>query len=111
MKKIILIDSDKIGEGTEEIGYIMMKKFINGMVGLDEKPEKLVFYGIGVKLVAEGSFVMDSLLSLENMGVDIISCATCVNYYNLAEKIQVGRVGNMPEFLKLLMEKDDVITI
>ena len=111
MKKIVLVNSDKMGEGIEEIGHIMMKKFINGMVSLDKKPEKLVFYGLGVKLVAEGSPVMDALLSLENMGIDIISCATCVNYYGLSEKIQVGRIGNMPELLKLLMEKDDVITI
>lgn len=100
-----------MGQGEEEIGYIMIKKFINGLVGQDEKPEKLVFYGLGVRLTAKESPVMDALLSLENMGVDIVSCATCVNYYGLVDKIQVGRIGNMPELLKLLMEKDDVITI
>jgi len=111
MKKVVLINSDKMGQGEEEIGHIMMKKFINGLVGLDEKPEKLAFYGLGVKLTAKGSPVMDALLSLENMGVDIVSCATCVNYYGLNDHIQVGRVGNMPELLKILMEKEDVITI
>ena len=89
----------------------MLKKFINGLVGLDEKPEKLVFYGLGVKLTAEGSPVMDALLSLENMGVEIVSCATCVNYYNLADQIEVGRIGNMPELLKSLMETVDTISI
>ncbi len=111
MKKMVLISSDKMGEGEEEIGKIMMKKFINGLVGLDEKPEKLVFYGLGVKLTAKGSPVMDALLSLENMGVEIVSCATCVNYYGLTDKIQVGRIGNMPELLKSVMEADDTISI
>ena len=111
MGKIVLINSDRMGEGEEEIGYTMMKKFINGLVGLDEKPEKLVFYGLGVKLTAKGSPVMDALLSLENMGVEILSCATCVNYYNLADQIEVGRIGNMPELLKSLMEVNDTITI
>jgi selenium metabolism protein YedF len=111
MKKIVLISSDKMGEGEEEIGKIMMKKFINGLVGLDEKPEKLVFYGLGVKLAAKGSPVMDSLLSLENMGVEIVSCATCVNYYNLTDQMEVGRIGNMPELLKSLMEAVDTISI
>lgn len=111
MKKLVLIRSDKMGEGEEEIGHIMMKKFINGLVGLDEKPEKLIFYGLGVKLVAKGSPVMDALLSLENMGVEIISCATCVNYYGLSDQIEVGRIGDMPELLKTLMEVKDTITI
>lgn len=111
MGKVVLINSDKMGQGEDEIGRIMIKKFINGLVGLDEKPEKLVFYGLGVKLTAKGSPVMDSLLSLENMGVEIISCATCVNYYNLADRIEVGRIGNMPELLKSLTEAADTISI
>lgn len=111
MKKLVLIRSDKMGEGDEKIGHIMMKKFINGLVGLDEKPEKLVFYGLGVKLAAKGSPVMDALLSLENMGVEIVSCATCVNYYNLADQMEVGRIGNMPELLKSLMEAANTISI
>jgi selenium metabolism protein YedF len=111
MGKVVLINSDKMGQGEEEIGRIMIKKFINGLVGLDEKPEKLVFYGLGVKLTARGSPVMDSLLSLENMGVEIISCATCVNYYNLADRIEAGRIGNMPELLESLTEAADTISI
>jgi selenium metabolism protein YedF len=111
MKKIVLISSDKMGEGDEEIGHIMMKKFINGLVGLDKKPEKLMFYGLGVKLVTKGSPVMDALLSLENMGVEIISCATCINYYGLTDQVEVGRVGNMPELLESLMEAADTISI
>ena len=111
MKKVVLINSDKMGRGADEVGYLMMKKFINGLVGLEKKPEKLVFYGDGVKLTAKGSPVMDALLSLENLGVEIVSCATCVNYYGLSDQIQVGRVGNMPELIGLLMEIDDVITV
>jgi len=111
MKKLVLIRSDRMGEGEEEIGNIMMKKFINGLVSLDEKPEKLVFYGLGVRLTAKGSPVMDALLSLENMGVEIVSCATCANYYGVSDQIEVGRIGNMPELLKTLTEVDDSITI
>jgi selenium metabolism protein YedF len=111
MRKMVLINSDKMGQGIEEIGHIVMKKFVNALVGLEEKPEKIVLYGLGVKLAAEGSPVMDALLSLENMGVEIMSCGTCLNYYGLAEKIQVGRIGNMPELVKSLMEADDTIAI
>jgi len=81
------------------------------LVGLDEKPEKLIFYGLGVKLVVKGSPVMDALLSLENMGVEIVSCATCINYYGLSDQVEVGRIGNMPELLKASMEADDTIAI
>lgn len=111
MKKLVLISSDEMGKGDEEIGKIMMKKFINGLVGLDEKPETLFFYGLGIRLTAKGSPVMDALLSLENMGVEVISCATCVNYYGLSDQIEVGRIGDMPELLKTSMEADDTITI
>ena len=111
MKKVILITSDKMGEGEEEICKIMIKKFFNNLVGAEKKPEAIIFYGVGVKLTIKGSPVLDALYTLENEGVKMLSCATCINYYGLNDLVEVGEITNMPEFLKIIFDADDTVTI
>ena len=53
----------------------------------------LFFYTDGVKLVCEGSPVLDHLRKFESQAVDVISCRTCIEYFALTEKVRVGTVG------------------
>jgi len=111
MEKVVVINSDKMGIGNEELGARLIGNFIKTLLGAEKKPQLLVLYNAGVKLAAVGSPVLESLQALENMGVEIISCGTCVNFYGLVDKIEAGRVSNMLEIVKVLMEAKIVVTI
>jgi hypothetical protein len=64
-----------------------------------------------VKLLAEGSPALPSLAGLEEGGVDLVACGTCVDHFQLRDRIKVGRVGGMDEILRILAEAAKVITL
>jgi hypothetical protein len=71
----------------------------------------MVLYNSAVKLAAKGSPVLESLHSLENLGVEIICCGTCINFYGLAGQIEAGKVTNMPEIVRVLTEAETTVTL
>jgi hypothetical protein len=64
-----------------------------------------------VRLVVEGSPVLDTLKSLESRGVRLVLCSTCLNYYNLLDQVRVGVVGGMTDILEAQIRAGKVITI
>jgi selenium metabolism protein YedF len=92
---IVVITSDKMGDGDELLGKLLMTNFIIALKDLDKLPEKMVFYNGGVKLATISSPVIEHLKDLANMGVEIILCATCVSHYSLESLLGTGIVSNM----------------
>jgi selenium metabolism protein YedF len=91
----IAIGSDKMGSGTDELGNILMKSFIYTVKETTPYPTNILFYNSGVYLTCEGSPVIDDLKALVEQGVEINSCGTCLDYYNLKDKLLVGGISNM----------------
>lgn len=94
-KNTIAIGSNKMGQGEEELGKILMKSFIYTVSQTEPYPENIVFFNSGVYLTCEDSPVLDDLKALQSKGVDIQSCGTCLDYYNLKEKLKIGGISNM----------------
>ena len=92
---VIVISSDKMGEGEEELGKVLIKGYIYALTQLETLPKTILFYNKGAYLTCEGSASLEDLKSLEAQGVEIFTCGTCLNYYGLSEKLQVGSVTNM----------------
>ena len=111
MGKVIVINNDKMGQGESELTTLLMGNFLRALVSSENKPELLIFYGSGVKLVSEDSPYLETLVILENLGIEILSCSTCLNYYGLADKLKVGRKSNMKEIVDILLKSDETITI
>ena len=111
MEKVIVISSDKMGEGDEELGKRLVANFLRTLLGAEKKPRILMLYNSGVKLAAKDSAVLETLQSLENLGVEIICCGTCVNFYGLTDLIQAGRVTNMAEIVRVLTEAENTTTL
>jgi selenium metabolism protein YedF len=101
MEKAIVINSDEMGQGDEKLGTRLLANFLKNLIEAESKPQMIVLYNSGVKLAAKGSSVLESLQSLENLGVEIICCGTCVNFYGLVDQIEAGRVTNMPEIVQV----------
>lgn len=91
----IAISSDKMGSGDDDLGRILMKGFIYTVSETKPYPSTIVFYNGGVKLTCEDSPVLDDLKRLEEQGVELISCGTCLDYLNLKDKLGVGSISNM----------------
>lgn len=108
---VVMITSDKLGEGDEKLGSILMKSFLNTIWEADPKPEKVLFLNSAVKLTCKGSNVLDTLKLLEEAGSVIVSCGTCLAYYELAEELSIGHAGNMYEVVESLLNTGRIIKI
>lgn len=92
---IVVVSSDRMGSGNDELGRVLIKGFIFAVTQLDELPAKMLFYNGGAKITCEGSDSLEDLKNLEERGVEIQTCGTCLDYYQLKDKLAVGTVTNM----------------
>jgi len=106
---VVYINSDLMGTGEEELGKILMRAFLKTLKDVSPKPQKLIFVNSGVKHTTEGSDVIESIKELEAMNIAVMSCGTCLDYYQLKDKLKVGLVSNMFDIASSLMEADRVV--
>jgi selenium metabolism protein YedF len=92
---VFVIASNVMGYGNDELGAVLMKAFIHTAIDLDHGPDIMVFYNTGVQLTASDSDVIDDLNALQEKGVKLLICGTCVNFFNLTGKIGAGTISNM----------------
>jgi len=93
--KVVVIRSAVMGVGNDELGKVLIKGFIYALSQQEDLPETMLFYNGGATITCEGSESLEDLKSLEEKGVEILTCGTCLNYYGLSEKLAVGEVTNM----------------
>ena len=101
---VIVISSDKMGEGNEVLGHKLLKAFIFAVTKQDKLPKTMLFYNMGAHMTCEGSEVLEDLKLLESEGVEIMTCGTCLDFYGIKEKLCVGTVTNMYD-ISATMEK------
>jgi len=106
---VVAFTSDRMGDGDEELGHLLMKNFVKAIRDLDVLPGKMVFYNKGVILGAEGSPVIDQLKEIEKMGVTMLLCSTCAKYYALEQKIKIGTMSNMFEITQVMSSAGNII--
>ncbi len=107
---VILVTSDKLGE-EEELGRLLMKGFLSTLREASRGPSKLLFMNTGVFLTVEGSPVLEVLKELESRGVEIYSCGTCLDYFDLKEKLAVGQITNMYDTVENLTGASLVVRV
>jgi len=108
---VLLVANDEFGQGPPELGWVLMRSFLKALAGSETKPKRAIFVNTGVRLTTEGSEVLSDIKALENAGVEILSCATCLDYFDLKEKLSVGRVTNMSDTVAALMRADRVVSL
>lgn len=106
---VVVISSDAMGSGDDELGIILMKAFLNTLAKIEKRPSKVILYNAGVKLVAEGSGSEDDLAYLADNGVELLICGTCVNYYNIKDSIKIGTISNMFDILNTMSNAGRII--
>jgi selenium metabolism protein YedF len=92
---VIVISADKMGRGNDELGYVLIRAFLHTIALQAEKPDIMIFYNTGVKLAIQGSEVLDDLKELASAGVEMLVCGTCLNYFEIKDKLAAGTVSNM----------------
>jgi selenium metabolism protein YedF len=110
MAKRVLIISDRIGRGDDELGRLLMKNFLYSLARNPERPAAVMFMNEGVRLACTGSESLGDLALLREAGVAVKVCGTCLDFLGVKDGLAVGEVGTMPDSVAALVA-DDVLTI
>lgn len=108
---VIGVGTNVMGHGDEKLGAILIKSFMYTVSQTAPLPKTIVFFNGGVKLTCEGSEVLEDIKNMADNGVKIISCGTCLDFYGLKEKLQVGEISNMYTIYETLEKADRNIVL
>ena len=108
-KVVVYINSQLLGDGDEALGSFLMKAFLKTLLDLETQPSRLILVNSGVQLASEDSKVLETLQLLSKKGVEIVSCGTCIDFYELKGKVRVGSISNMYDIIQSMLEADRVI--
>lgn len=110
-KFTLVVSTDKLGLGDDELGAILMKSYIFALSEADVIPNDILFINGGVKLTADGSKVLDSLEKLVSRGANMLVCGVCLDFYNIKDKLLVGEISNMYTIVQLMNSADKTIKL
>jgi selenium metabolism protein YedF len=99
-----------MGMGDQELGILLAKAFVNTIKDVEPLPETIVFYNTGIFLALKNSPVVEPLRHLESLGVRILVCGTCLDFYEKKEAVGAGTISNMYDILQALSSAGHVIT-
>jgi len=108
--KVLLIQSEGLGKGDDTLGGLLMANFLRLLGESKEKPGRIMLWNAGVRLACQGSQVVDYLKKLEEQGVEVVACTTCLEYLELVDKLLVGKPTTMLKSIGSILN-DDVITL
>lgn len=108
---VVLFAKNKIGEGSDELGKKLVGSLLESLKAQDILPDKIIFMNSGIDLVVKGSPYLPLLVELEVNGVEMVSCGTCLSYFNKMDELEIGRVSNMFEIVEKMRNAGQIINV
>jgi selenium metabolism protein YedF len=107
----LVMTGDTFGRGDDNLGRILMTKFVRQLSVLESKPEVVIFYNTAVRLLSQDSPYLEVFREMEHAGVELFACGTCAEHFGLTERIGAGRVTDMREIAATMLTSDRVVTV
>lgn len=108
---VVTIGRNRMGAGSDELGQILLKSYVSTLKNLENTPSQILLFNAGVQLAIEGTNTVEDLKALEDAGCNIQICGTCLNYFELTEKVAVGRVSNMQNISEAMAAADHLVNL
>jgi selenium metabolism protein YedF len=108
---VLVLSSDTMGRGDDTIGAMLMKNFLYALTESDDLPGKILLYNTGVRLATLNEDAAADLKKLEEMGVAVMVCGLCLDYFSLTEKLKAGSLTNMYAIVAAKMAARKIIQV
>ncbi len=108
---VVVVSAEAMGRGDDALGAKLLANFLRTLATVDPKPDAVVFYNAAVRLLGPESPHLDALRQLDDDGVDLLACTTCLEFFGLSGRLAVGQVSNMREIVQRTSAAARVVTI
>jgi len=99
----LIVGTDAMGK-DEALGKILMRSFFTAMKATENLPHTIFFLNAGVKLTTLEADIYPVLKELQDNGVAIYSCGTCLKYYGLESELKAGASGSMVQTIEAMTQ-------
>ena len=106
---VVYVASEGMGHSDEELGAVLMAAFLDTLSQFKGEVSHAIFVNSGAKLAVEGSPVLDQLRQLEELGVEVLVCGTCLNHFGITDRLAVGTISDMYAIIETLSRAGRVI--
>jgi hypothetical protein len=111
-RTVFVFPSYGLGQTQDaELKIKLARKFLSLIALADPLPAQICFYTEGVKLCVTGSPVLDELHALQEKGVELVLCSTCLETFGLTDQVALGVVGGMGDIITALVGADNAVTV
>ncbi|MFH2142827.1 MAG: DsrE family protein [Bacteroidota bacterium] len=108
---VIQVNSDGMGVADKELKTTLIKNYFKLLNSENQIPFAIVFYASGVNFVCTGSEIIEDLKIIESKGVKILACKTCLNFYNIADKVETGIIATMIDIIDIQFSVEKIINL
>jgi selenium metabolism protein YedF len=107
---LVYLGSNSLGQGDPALGEKLMRGFLRTWIDVEPRPWRIIFINSGVKLTTIDDEAVEAVSLLEERGVEVLSCGTCLEHFGLSDKLRAGRVTNMFEVIESLQDAAKVVS-
>ena len=107
----LFIGKAGMGDGDLELGRNLVRMFLYTLDQGTDLPTTIILMNKGVLLATEDELSVTTLKSLQAKGCELLVCGTCLNFYQLVDKLQVGTISNMYDIAKRMLAAGKLITV
>jgi len=107
---VYVISADSMGRGSDELGWALLQTYVTTISEISPLPSHVILYNGGVKLAAVESKGLEALQKLEQRGVTVWACGTCLEFFKLEEDRKVGTIANMFDIMSTMANAEKVIS-
>ena len=111
MHVVVVLSGDIMGRGDRELGEILVKAFLNTLAENEPPPWRVVLFNSGVKLALEGTDTARALRNLERLGVEVLVCGTCLDFFGMKERLAAGAVSNMYDIIATMLSASSTVSV
>lgn len=109
-RQVVYVATRYMGRGDDDLGAKLMRGFLQTLIDCNPLPWRMIFINSGVYLTTVDDAAVQAVSMLQERGVEILSCGTCLQHFGLEEKLQVGKPTNMFEVIETLNSSTKVIS-
>ena len=107
---IYILPSDSMGRGSDELGWALLQTYVTTIAEVSPLPSHILLYNGGVKLTATEGKALEALQSLEERGVTVWVCGTCLEFFKLENARRVGTITNMYDIMATMASAAKVVS-
>jgi selenium metabolism protein YedF len=108
---LLVLKSSALGEGSQDLGETLLSKFLSVLFESGNLPARIICMNSAIFLTTQGSKVAETLNKFETSGTEILSCSTCLEYYDRIDKLIAGKATNMKDMVASMTSFEKVINL